>query len=217
MTAPRSNLLMVEGKDDLHVVAALCKRYEVPELFRIRGHDGVEAMLQAFPERLDESDRQRLGIVIDADPDVGVARRWASVTAHLQQRDYPGVPRRPDRDGTILGSPGPFLPVVGIWLMPDNDASGTLEHFLRFLVPEGDRLLPRAEAAVRRLPLADRRFSPAHRTKAELHTWLAWQENPGVPFGTAITARYLDAGVPQAQAFVDWLRRLFVTPPGTSL
>ncbi len=42
-----------------------------------------------------------------------------------------------------------------------------------------------------------------------MHTWLAWQNKPGRPFGTAITARYLDADVPEATAFVAWLEKLF--------
>ncbi len=43
-----------------------------------------------------------------------------------------------------------------------------------------------------------------------MRTWLAWQEEPGKPFGTAITARYLDADAPPAKALVDWMRRLFI-------
>ena len=45
--------------------------------------------------------------------------------------------------------------------------------------------------------------------KAQLHTWLAWQEQPGTPLGLAITNRYLDANAPHAQKLMDWIRQLF--------
>ncbi|HST61263.1 MAG TPA: DUF3226 domain-containing protein, partial [Longimicrobium sp.] len=57
-----------------------------------------------------------------------------------------------------------------------------------------------------------RRFSPVHRSKALIHTWLAWQEQPGSPMGQAIGKRDLDAQAPQAQRFVAWLQRLMVDP-----
>jgi hypothetical protein len=45
--------------------------------------------------------------------------------------------------------------------------------------------------------------------KARIHTWLAWQENPGLPFGTAITARYFGADSQEALKFVNWFNLLF--------
>jgi DNA-binding transcriptional LysR family regulator len=57
--------------------------------------------------------------------------------------------------------------------------------------------------------LPERRFREAHDAGARMRTWPAWQEEPGKPFGTAITARYLDAHAPPAKALVDWMRRLF--------
>jgi len=42
-----------------------------------------------------------------------------------------------------------------------------------------------------------------------MHTWLAWQEEPGKPLGTAITAKFLDANVAQVDVLVAWLKALF--------
>lgn len=47
------------------------------------------------------------------------------------------------------------------------------------------------------------------KTKAYLHTWLAWQEEPGKPMGQAITKKYVDAQAPHAQLLISWLRQLF--------
>lgn len=45
--------------------------------------------------------------------------------------------------------------------------------------------------------------------KAEIHTWLAWQKEPGKPLGQAITARYLNPNAPDAQQLIAWIRRVF--------
>ena len=42
-----------------------------------------------------------------------------------------------------------------------------------------------------------------------IHTWLAWQDDPGRPFGQAVTKRYFDSDGPHVQGLLDWLTRLF--------
>ena len=65
------------------------------------------------------------------------------------------------------------------------------------------------EASVAAIPPADRRFRQVAESKAIIHTWLAWQREPGMPLGRAITARFLDPNVSQVDVIVDWLMRLF--------
>ncbi len=57
--------------------------------------------------------------------------------------------------------------------------------------------------------MTQNRCRDTHLPVAEIHTWLAWQEEPGSPLGQAITKRYLDADAPRAQQLMDWVRRLF--------
>ena len=45
-----------------------------------------------------------------------------------------------------------------------------------------------------------------------MHTWLAWQEEPGIPLGLAVTKRYLDVDHVLARQFLQWLQRLFPAP-----
>jgi hypothetical protein len=59
------------------------------------------------------------------------------------------------------------------------------------------------------IPAEERLFSPLVQPKAIIHTWLAWQAEPGKPFGTAITAKFLDANVAQVDVLVAWLKSLF--------
>lgn len=93
--------------------------------------------------------------------------------------------------------------------MPDNHVEGMLEDFLLRLTHEHDGLVARACDVVDGIPETERRFALAHKSKAAVHTWLAWQEEPGTALGQAITKRYLDPTRNPAPAFRAWLLALF--------
>ncbi len=201
-------ILLVEGVDDEHVLKHLCGQRGVPTLEEITPLGSVERLLESFPVRLKESDVEALGVVIDADLDI--AARWRSLGDRLKKAGYEGVPDEPDADGTILSPPPKsLLPRVGIWIMPDNQTEGILEDFLRLLVPPSSRLFDHVESSVAAIPAGERLFSFRDQPKAIMHTWLAWQAEPGKPFGTAITAKFLDANVAQVDVLVAWLKNLF--------
>ncbi|NJL27134.1 MAG: hypothetical protein HC897_04225 [Thermoanaerobaculia bacterium] len=201
------NLLLVEGSDDEHVVTHLCLHHGVPE-FEIASQGGIKRLIESFPIRLKQSDLDALGVLVDADTDLQA--RWRALRQHLVRAGYPKVPKLPKPAGTICQAPvDTLLPRLGIWLMPDNKTKGTLEDFLRFLVPAGSPLLAHVQQSVDGIPPGERRFSALAQPKAIIHTWLAWQAEPGKPLGTAITAKYLDASVPQVADFISWLRQLF--------
>lgn len=60
--------------------------------------------------------------------------------------------------------------------------------------------------------LIERRFRDEVTLKVRIHTWLAWQEDPGRPMGYAIGRGFLDPNAPSAIALVSWVRRLFDSP-----
>ena len=94
--------------------------------------------------------------------------------------------------------------------MPNNIIPGTLDDFVTALIPTDDPLLPWAEMIVQSIESEGiSRYPSAHRTKALIYTWLAWQRVPGQPMGQAITAATLDYNSALASIFVQWLRRLF--------
>ena len=203
-------LLLVEGKDDKHVVMHICGNREGPRLDRIKIHEGVKDLIGNLTEELrsavDEGDV--VGIVVDADLDI--ERRWVEVRNQILKANYKNVPIKPSHIGTIIEPPEqPPLPRVGVWIMPNNQTSGNLEHFLRFLVPQPDPLFDHAENSIASFPSNCQRFTDADQPKALIHTWLAWQKEPGCPYGTAITARFLCPDVPEVDIFVKWLRQLF--------
>jgi hypothetical protein len=199
--------LLVEGKNDQHVVWALCEAYQLPETFDVLvpGDGGVEAVLQDIPARIDEPGLQTLGIMLDADEDVQA--RWAGIHGRLAEVGYI-LPPQPVEAGCITDLPD--RPKVGIWVMPNNHLPGMLEDFVGFLIPQDDRLKPLAEKTLQSIEKKKLNlYRPTYRSKALLHTWLAWQETPGMPMGQAITAQVLLHNQPLANRFVDWLRNLF--------
>lgn len=199
---------MVEGPDDEHVVKHICGQRSLGSIENIHPYGGKDPLIDSISVRLKESGIGVLGIILDADTDIDA--RWQAVASRLRSAGYSNVPTTPAPDGTIVTSPPEsLLPKVGIWLMPDNKLPGILEDFLHFLVPVGDGLLPHVEHSINSIPIGHLKFSNLKKAKARIHTWLAWQEEPGKPFGQAISARYLDPGVPAADMFAQWLHRTF--------
>lgn len=202
-----SNIVLVEGKNDKHVICHLLNHYAIPEgRIAFKDKEGINNMLESLPIELRASELERLGIVIDAD--INLTSRWQSLRDTLIKSGYVGVPDIPEARGTIIHETD--RPIVGIWLMPDNKLPGMLEDFVSFLVPAGDPLWSKASDCISGISEAHQRFPTGHRIKAHIHTWLAWQKEPGTPLGSAITKRYLDAEAPHARLLMNWIQALFV-------
>ena len=201
-------ILWVEGTDDENVLKRICESQDIPHLDTVKS-DGVARLIASLGVRLKTSyEGDVIGVVVDADTDISA--RWQSIRNRITSVGYQNVPNQPDPDGTILDPPaGTLLPRLGVWIMPNNQTSGILEDFLSFLVPQPNILFDHVRCSVAAIPEGERRFKRLDEPKAIIHTWLAWQRKPGRPFGTAITARFLDPNVPEVDGLVDWLRRLF--------
>jgi hypothetical protein len=205
---PGKKVLLVEGIDDEHVLKHLCGQHGIGQLDEIKPQGSVEKLLENFPVRLKESEIEALGVIIDAD--TNFLGRWDALKDRLLQAGYGGVPSQPDANGTILTPPPETLfPRIGIWIMPDNQSKGILEDFLRFLIPAGSPLFDHVKSSVAGIPQKERRFNSLAEPKALIHTWLAWQEEPGKPYGTAIAAKFLDPNAAQVNSLVAWLKQLF--------
>lgn len=215
----RSNLY-VEGTDDVHVVKHLLLRYEIdcpmsgdrrpqrefaPNAPEITAAGSRDAVLAAIGTAVAVSNGRSAGFVLDAD--AVPQDRWRAVCDRLRAFGL-ALPDEIPPEGFVddvakLGAR------VGVWLMPDNRRKGALEEFLGDLVDDHDPVLPLAESSTTDALTRGAKFSEVDHRKAVLHTWLAWQEEPGLPYGTAIKARYFRDDSPAALAFVEWYRRVF--------
>ncbi len=175
----------------------------MPEIYAVG--DAVK-LLDGIEEGVKRSKGRAVGFVLDAD--APIRDRWRSVRNRLLKAGVDAVPENPPPDG-FTGSSSQFKSRVGVWLVPDNEHDGDLESFLRSLIRSGDPTIGHAEGATDKARELGATFADVDRRKAIIHAWLAWREEPGRPYGTAITAHYFAHDAELARRFVDWYARLF--------
>lgn len=201
-------VLLVEGKDDKHVVLQICKRHKmIPEFCILdkeedgAGSGGISLFLEDIGPEILAPGRKAVGILVDANEDL--TARWNAV-AHRLREEHIEVPNSPEEGGTILEC----SPRVGIWLMPDNSSSGELEDFVSGMIPDEDPVWPLAQDYIDGIPEEDRKFTEKKSQRAKLHAWLATREDPR-PMGLAIRAGDLKVDGNLSTTFAEWLRKLF--------
>jgi hypothetical protein len=216
----KKGLLLVEGKDDQNVIWAICNKQQLLETFEVLypkdkkdDSGGYEKLIKGLPIRLREEQHEVIGIVVDADLDL--TNRWQSLKDILLNYGYK-LPSSPQPLGTIvenIDKDSGFPVKIGIWIMPNNQSKkGVLEDFLESLIKSKDLLLPHAHkiiAEVETQVSENQRFKDVHKSKALIHTWLAFQDEPGKPLGQAVTKFNFDHDNTLMKSFVDWLNRLF--------
>ena len=213
MASLERSLLHVEGDDDLHAICHVLIRHGInydqkpwPERFpRIKAVGGKDQLLYGMETAVSLSSGRSIGFVLDANS--SLASRWAAVSSRLIGSGVK-TPTEMPPDGFVAEA-SRYRARVGTWIMPDNQREGTLETFLEGLVRENDTLLSHAKISTRGAKELHASFPDRLVAKAELHTWLAWQEEPGLPYGSAIRARYFGRDSKAARRFVAWFCCLF--------
>jgi hypothetical protein len=201
------NRLIVEGRDDKWSILALTQLYGW-DWDNPQGHypyiddaEGVDNAVDALPVSV--RTYKRVGIVVDADTDQ--QRRWDGIKSMLDGVGFT-LPPTPIPDGTVV-SKGDKR--VGVWLMPNNQSPGKLEDFLAVLIPSRDGCWGWADEATKGAAARGALFTESDFIKARIHAWLAWQREPGLPFGTAITAALFSHQAALAEKFVQWVAQLY--------
>jgi hypothetical protein len=228
---PRIRILLVEDKDNPHVVSQILNthgiRVRTIEGWRDRGAilelqgaasavtvhvkvaKGFEDVLESMPTEAKASGLDCLAVIVDADADC--AAHWAAIKDRLAKIGCTAIPDELPREGVVLCAPNG--PTVGVWIMPDNRSNGMLEDLIRLMIPASDPVFPLAEAYIDGIPEADRPFPACRRTKAVIHAWLAARAEPGKPFGIAIAAGQLNARVSECAPFFGWLKSILADSP----
>lgn len=199
-------VLLVEGNNDCHVIWALCEALNVPKTFGVYVCESVDLVLSRLNALIQRPDSEikTIGIVLDAD--INSARRWQGIKHKLRGDPYT-MPDIPDVDGTIIDAVD-AKPRIGFWLMPNNVDSGMLEDFCRQLAPS-DAIAFAEQCVEDAKEKGFATFKEVHHSKAVIHSYLAWQDEPGKPLGQSITAQVLNPNTEIARKFVNWLQRLF--------
>jgi len=211
----KNGLLLVEGRDDLHVLSALAEIYEITETFSIKETEGVDRLFDDLPIVLGTArykelkyDIERLGIVIDANNEI--SKRWKSIYDILKAKGYP-IKNKTDNNGLIIEDDSKDIPFVGLWIMPDNINNGMLEDFFRNFIPENDKLLSKVNLCIDEVSNDKELPIPKPRSKAEIRTWLAWQKKSESRMGYALSDKknHLNIHNENTEKFIDWVKRLF--------
>ena len=199
--------LLVEGNDDLHVILALCEKFKINESFDIIDCKGITNLTPQIPVRLKESGIKAIGIIVDADSDI--LKIYHSLKSILENEQFT-LPLVLPEKGLIIEHNDIKL---GIWIMPNNSLNGMLEDFIAFLVPKDDILLPIVKSTLLDIEKNNQNlYSINHKSKAIIHTWLSWQEDPGTPMGLGIKKRYLTTEIENCTNLISWLNDLFNNP-----
>ena len=194
--------LFVEGKNDLHVVSSLCGLHHVNQNFNIKVCESVENAIGLFRLTLtNPSAYPRIGVVLDADTDV--EKRWRQLVDILKSSnkyDCDGLDL--PSDGLVLYPLNDYDAVVGIWIMPNNRFEGMLEDFALNMIPAEDLLIRKVEVVLSELEAEGiQRYKQVHRSKAKIHTFLAWQDEPGKPYRTSYYCSYIESGCRRSKSF----------------
>lgn len=212
-------LLLVEGVNDLNFLCQLfVKRgiYEydkkasefIPKIFSSVEKGSYSELKNGLAEELKDESLETVGVIVDADEKIN--KRWEDLRKHFCELGYLNIPSEPDAQGCIFQGDKR----IGIWLMPDNKSDDIIERFIGRMIHnrEPDRLLwTHVENSINSIP-GNPRFFQKDLAKAQVATWLAWQENPGYPISYAIFKEYVDPMSESADLFIAWIRRLFQLP-----
>ncbi|MDE6379642.1 MAG: hypothetical protein K2L11_04150 [Muribaculaceae bacterium] len=211
--AEHTSLVLVEGKSEEKVFPELCRKCGVAINFDIKSENCLNEVKKSIKTHLKSTNRYRkLWIVIDADTDFEAA--WNSIKYILRQSgkyEVSGKEKMPE-DGFIIKPINPEDLTVGVWIMPNNKDVGMLEDFMLGLIPDTDGLLPLASRDVEALDL-DRDLYPGifkrvHKSKAEIHTWLAWHDTPGETLSVAVQKHLFATDKDLCLRFAAWLDHL---------
>ncbi len=211
------NILFVEGSSDLYAIAAIRDKRGVVDNFFIEDGKDVDRAINHFEQEIFNNKKRIIGIVVDADNDL--PKRWLQIKGVIDKsksdinntdNKFPATPAEIPAEGLILDSIDNISCRVGVWIMPNNCTTGTLEDLLVLLAPKGDKLMSRADEVLNDLEKDTlNKYVAKDRTKAKIYSFLAWQKEPGFPLGKSITSKCLDASSSSADAFVGWLTKLF--------
>ncbi|MCA9023978.1 MAG: hypothetical protein KDA86_02075 [Planctomycetaceae bacterium] len=166
---------------------------------------GKDPLLNSMVDVIKLSTPPAVGFVLDADNPM--TDRWNQVSKNLNEVGL-ALPSTPPLTGLIKYVPK-YKTRVGIWLMPDNQRDGKIKDFLQTLIAQDDPLIELAIDSTNEAKSKGATFADKDQPKAVLNTWLAWQEEPGEPYGRAVAKRYFDHDHELAFRFVKWFKNLY--------
>ncbi len=226
-----SHILLVESETDRGFLEQICK-LELNELPKIKPQEvkvcppkdyqqdyeewlynrkqGVLNLLEDLLPELTNQDAatKKLAAIVDADYGNNkingfeetlnqVKEKAAKFNFYLAENDNNGLIFKHQEEDAKFG----------LWIMPNNQANGELEDFIKFCIQENEALFRHAVQIVENLP--EKKFNPTDKTKAEVATWLAWQKPPGHGVYWTVYDGLLNTDYALFQELQNWLKQVF--------
>lgn len=220
------HILLVEGEADRGFFEVLCRESAIEVAIRVatpkdlastattkNSKEGVFKLLPILLKQLEDGGIEKLAVVVDADSQInggGFSKACTRVSVALQSAGYRPSTAGP-AEGLIFEHTDGFAD-VGLWVMPNNTDEGMLEDWIKLCLHPDETALYQhgctAIDAIDQIP-GSPKFKLLHRTKAEVATWLAWQEKPGHGLYNAVNPQLLNPQAPLYSALQGWLRKVF--------
>lgn len=221
--ANATHVLLVEGRSDEAFFSAICQALKLTPRVQVapprlvggnaNNKEGVFNHLPILLNQFADGRMQRLGVIVDADHKANHGLGYqATVDRFTEIVSLFGFSlRNPLKkvNGGLMYQSSEGFSDIGLWVMPGTQSDGMLEDWVKNSVIQSDRYLFNAASKVVD-ELAEPKFVPIHKVKAEVATWLAWQEAPGRGMESAIVEKLLDNNNVQYGLLSNWLKSIFV-------
>ena len=204
--------LIVEGEQDKRFIPEFIEAKGIPwgetrdtAIVDIEVYGGNQFIDSDFiATELKASGLTNLGLIVDADDDC--KSRWESIR-NACLKPIADFPEKFPETGLIHDTNGIKF---GVWIMPDNKQQGMLETFLAYMITDENELIWKyAQEVVKEAKNRGAAFKNTHFDKANIYTWLAWQNEPGRQLHQAIKERILNPNHPKANVFFNWFKDLY--------
>lgn len=220
------NLIIVEGYNDKSFFERVCKRYKINSNITIgtpvdyipssqggfNSKQGVINSLDLFLPMLEDEDSsiKKIAIIIDSDIEGenngGFKSTIELIKNKTQEYEYSGKHEYKNGGIEIPHSDRRMNPLK-IWIMPNNKDDGTVENWIKNKIIDTEKdIFSHACKVV--AELKDKKFSQNAVVKAEIATWLAWQNQPGRTVGYTLKEgnELIDVNNSEFKSFINWLK-----------
>lgn len=205
-------ILIVEGTKDRLVIPEFIElsgiswpRNKPPVDIRETG--GIEEISSTINNILKSEPWTNVGVMVDADQNA--SNNWNKIRQECNNH-FPGIPVQIPTSGHWHGTSGGKK--LGIWIMPGGNDPGMLEDFLVGCMAHSqtnDSLWLFAQTATLDAQKHNHTYKDRHKTKAQVHCWLAWQDEPGNQLHIAVKQQRFIPAHGRGPEFVQWFRDVF--------
>ncbi|GKX45199.1 hypothetical protein SOASR015_42330 [Pectobacterium carotovorum subsp. carotovorum] len=224
----KDNILLVEGSNDKAFFEKICKKHNLNYLVKVstptdlvksssggfNSKQGVLNSLKTLLPLLEDEDSaiNKVAIILDADitndNNGGFSETISQIENKASEHNYKKHSR--SKSGIELQHSDNQMNSLGVWVMPDNKSDGTIEDWIKLNIIDSEKeLFSHACKIVKELPLC--KFSNQSIPKAEIATWLAWQNQPGrtIAYTLKDSNELLNIENSNYTKLIEWLTTFF--------